>query len=219
MEQGQGTLQGSLQGTLQGSLKRTLQRNPQGLGKRPALIIVDVINGFTDPTCPLGSQADKVVSANAALIERFHDRMWPVALTTVIYRKESDARVFRDRLPALNVLTPDSRWVEFDPRLPINTADWRIEKTHASAFHGTDLHRRLQAADVDSVVVTGLTTSGCVRASAVDALQYNYKVVVPIEAVGDRNISAHEANLYDLNAKYADVLSLEDTFSLLDDLA
>lgn len=196
-----------------------LERNSQGLGKRPALIVVDVINGFTDPSCPLGSQADSVVSANVSLIERFHEHGWPVALTTVIYRKESDARVFRDRLPALDVLTPDSHWVEFDPRLPITTTDWHIEKTHASAFHGTDLHTRLQAADVDSVIVTGLTTSGCVRASAVDALQYNYKVVVPIEAVGDRNATAHEANLHDLNAKYADVLSLEDTFNLLKGLA
>ena len=196
-----------------------LERSPQGLGRRPALIIVDVINGFTDPACPLGSQADSVVAANATLIERFHEHTWPVALTTVIYRRESDARVFRDRLPALNLLTPGSPWIEFDSRLPIHNSDWRIEKTHASAFHGTDLNARLQAAHVDSVVVTGLTTSGCVRASAVDALQYNYKVVVPIEAVGDRNTAAHEANLYDLNAKYADVLSLEDTLNLLTALA
>lgn len=198
--------------------QRALERSAQGLGQRPALIIVDVINGFTDPKCPLGSEADEVVAANVALMQVFHEREWPVALTTVIYRNDSDARVFRDRLPALNLLTPDSHWVEFDARLPLQQSDWRIEKTHASAFHRTSLHAQLQKAEVDSVVVTGLTTSGCVRASAVDALQYNYKVVVPKEAVGDRNSDAHAANLFDLNAKYADVLSLTDTLRLLGSL-
>lgn len=198
--------------------QRSLERTAQGLGKLPALIVVDMINGFTDPSCPLGSEADDVVAANAALMDIFHQRGWPVVLTTVIYRNDTDAQVFRARLPALNLLTPDSHWIAFDPRLPILGTDWCIEKTHASAFHGTNLHAQLQTAGVDSVVVTGLTTSGCVRASAVDALQYNYKVVVPKDAVGDRNSDAHAANLYDLNAKYADVLSLTETLGLLRDL-
>jgi len=195
--------------------QRSLERSAQGLGRRPALIVVDVINGFTDPVCPLGSEADEVVAANVALMQVFHEHGWPVALTTVIYRCESEARVFRNRLPALNLLTPDSHWVAFDPRLPVRQSDWLIEKIHASAFHGTSLHEQLQEAQIDSLVVTGLTTSGCVRASAVDGLQNNYKVVVPIEAVGDRDANAHSANLYDLNAKYADVLTLKDTLALL----
>lgn len=195
---------------------RTLERASQGLGQRPALIIVDVINGFTDPNCPLGSDAHSVVAANCKLLDRFHAQQLPVYLTTVVYHNDSDASVFRDRLPALNVLSAGSHWVEFDSRLQLSESDQRIEKTHASAFHGTHLNEQLKERNVDSLVVTGLTTSGCVRATAVDGLQYNYKVVVPREATGDRNQAAHEANLFDLNAKYADVMSLEDLLLLLD---
>ncbi len=91
----------------------------------------------------------------------------------------------------------------------------QLEKRHASSFHGTNLDEWLKARSVDSVVVTGLTTSGCVRATAVDGLQNNYKVLVPREACGDRDPEAHNANLYDMNAKYADVVSLETVLNLL----
>ncbi len=90
-----------------------------------------------------------------------------------------------------------------------------VEKQYASAFFGTDLLPRLREAGVDSLVVTGLTTSGCVRASVVDGLQHGYNVWVPREAVGDRNREAHEANLHDLHAKYADVVGLGELLDLL----
>lgn len=186
-----------------------LERRSQGLGRRPALVVVDVIRGFTDPACPLGSEADAVVEANRSLLDAFRARGLPVFFTTVIYRDPGQARVFRDRLPALDVLAPGSPWVEVDPRLAARPDEPVIEKRWASGFFGTDLARRLQEAAADSLVVTGLTTSGCVRATAVDGLQHDYRVVVPREAVGDRNPVAHEANLFDLNAKYADVLDLE----------
>lgn len=192
-----------------------LDRRGQGLGERPALVLVDLIEGFTDPGCPLGSKADDVVAACARLLAAFRERGLPVFFTTVVYRDENEARVFRDRLPALNVLTPDSRWVRIDPRLSPREDEPVIEKRHASGFFGTDLAERLRSAGVDSLVVCGLTTSGCLRATAVDGLQHDYRVVVPREATGDRNPAAHEANLFDLNAKYADVMALEAVFSLL----
>jgi maleamate amidohydrolase len=195
--------------------RKALDRVDGGLGTKPALIVVDVVEGFTNPECPLGSEADAVVAANVRLMEAFHRAGLPVVLTTVIYRSEQEASVFRARIPALNLLTPDSQWVRFDSRLPIQDTDLQLEKRHASSFHGTELDAWLKARDVDSVVVTGLTTSGCVRATAVDGLQNNYRVVVPREACGDRDDEAHRANLYDLNAKYADVLSLTETLSLL----
>lgn len=199
------------------SERKALDRVDGGMGSHPALIIVDVVVGFTDPTCPLGSEADAVVAANTELMVAFHQAGLPVVLTTVVYRSEEQASVFRARVPALNLLTPDSEWVKFDPRLPIATSDLQLEKRHASGFHGTDLDNWLKARGVDSLVVTGLTTSGCVRATAVDGLQNNYRVLVPREACGDRDEQAHESNLYDLNAKYADVVSLEDVLaSLLD---
>lgn len=195
--------------------RKALAREAQGLGQSPALLIVDMIKGFTDPDCPLGSEADSVVEANRQLMDVFHAQSLPVFLTTVVYDNDDQASVFRARVPALNVLARGSHWCEIDPRLPLSSSDTIIEKTHASAFHGTNLADQLQSIGIDSLVVTGLTTSGCVRASAVDGLQYNFKVIVPEEASGDRDLSAHQANLYDLNAKYVDVFSLEETLALL----
>jgi nicotinamidase-related amidase len=113
------------------------------------------------------------------------------------------------------VLVPDSRWVSVDARLAPAAGEVLIEKQWASAFHATDIDTRLRQRDVDSLVVTGLSTSGCVRATAVDGLQYDYPVVVPREAVGDRNADAHVANLFDLHAKYADVCSVADVLAHL----
>ena len=194
---------------------RTLERKHLGLGSRPALVVVDVVKGFTNPDCALGSECADVVAANVRLMHEFHQRQLPIFLTTVIYRHDNQARVFRDRLPALELLVPDSPWIEFDPQLPIIESDVVIEKVHASSFHGTSLQEQLVDLQVDSLVVTGLTTSGCVRATVVDGLQNGFPVVVPDQAVGDRNSSAHQSNLYDLNAKYADVVDLDTAIGLL----
>jgi nicotinamidase-related amidase len=192
-----------------------LQRNSLGVGDRPALIVVDMIKGFTDPACPLGCDCPEVVAANARLLDAFHARNLPVFFTTVVYHRADQARVFRARIEALNVLTPDSAWVQVDERLPVAADDVLVEKQWASGFHKTNLDEQLRSRRVDSVVVTGLTTSGCVRATAVDGLQYDYRVVVPREAVGDRNAEAHAANLFDLHAKYADVISVEEVIAAL----
>lgn len=202
-------------GSVNETSRQALARVDGGMGNHPALIVVDVVMGFTDPTCPLGSDAESVVRANVQLMNAFHQAQLPVVLTTVIYRNDHEASVFRARIPALNLLTPESHWVKFDPRLPIADDDLQLEKRHASSFHGTALDQWLTDRNVDSVVVTGLTTSGCVRATAVDGLQNNYRVVVPREACGDRDPKAHEANLYDLNAKYADVVSLASVLAAL----
>lgn len=185
-----------------------LDRQAQGLGMRPALLIVDIINSFTDPDCPLGSEAGDVVEANRQLLHAFREKQLPVVFTTVVYHDESQARVFRDRIPALDILEPGTHWVEVDPRLKPRSDELVIEKQWASGFFKTRLDEYLKEQGVDSLVVTGLTTSGCVRATAVDGLQHDYKVVIAADAVGDRNEDAHRANLFDLNAKYADVLDL-----------
>jgi nicotinamidase-related amidase len=193
-----------------------LARHSQGLGRRPALLLVDLIRGFTDPACPLGSEAEAVVEANRILLAAFRAKKLPVFFTTVVYRNEIQARVFRDRLPALDVLTPDSIWVQVHERLAPLPGEHVIEKQWASGFFKTGLDALLREQGVDSLVVTGLTTSGCVRATAVDGLQCDYRVVVPSQAVGDRNPEAHAANLFDLNAKYADVLELNEVLDLLE---
>jgi nicotinamidase-related amidase len=192
-----------------------LQQNTLGLTASPALLLVDMINGFTDPTCALGSDCPEVVAANVQLLTAFRTLGLPVFFTTVVYHNEHQAKVFRQKVPALDVLQPDSHWVKIDPALEPLDDEPVIEKQWASAFFGTDLNRQLSALGVDSLVVTGLTTSGCVRASAVDALQNDYQVVIAEEAVGDRNPEAHRANLFDLNAKYADVLPVAQVLSQL----
>ncbi len=106
------------------------------------------------------------------------------------------------------VVQAESLWVDVDPQLGRRDSEPLIEKQWASAFHETDLDQQLKSLAVDSLVITGLTTSGCVRATAVDGLQNELQVVIAEEAVGDRNQQAHKANLFDLNAKYADVKSV-----------
>jgi nicotinamidase-related amidase len=124
--------------------------------------------------------------------------------------------VFIEKVPALLALEQGSRLVEIDPRLAPREGEPVVTKLFASAFHGTALSTLLATERCDGVIVTGASTSGCVRATAVDALQHGYRVVVPREAVGDRNAAAHEANLYDIDAKYGDVLPLQAVLDHLD---
>jgi nicotinamidase-related amidase len=195
-----------------------LDRNSIGLGTKPAIIIVDVVNGFTSSECPLGSDCPEVVAANRILLDAFRGKDLPIFFTTVIYHNPEQAKVFRRRLPVLDLLEPGSHWVEVDPALGRRENEDIIEKRWASAFFGTDLAERLKNQNVDSLVITGLTTSGCVRASVLDGMQHEYPVLVPREAVGDRNAEAHAANLHDMNAKYADVVSKDDVIKHLSGL-
>ncbi|MFK8042113.1 isochorismatase family protein [Congregibacter sp.] len=187
-----------------------LARQPLALGARPALLLIDMINAFTDSRSPLGSESDAVVAACADLQTIFRSRDLPVCFTTVAYSNEAQAAVFRERLPALNTLSKDSLAVEVDDRLSPLASEPVFEKHYASAFFATGLQQWLKDQAVDSLVMVGLTTSGCVRASVVDGLQHDYVVWVVEEAVGDRNKEAHNANLHDMHAKYAEVVSLDD---------
>tara|TARA_B110000495_G_C22997972_1_gene588612 strand:+ start:239 stop:847 length:609 start_codon:yes stop_codon:yes gene_type:complete len=196
-------------------LTKDLEQKNLGLATSPALIVVDMINGFTDPKCPLGSHCQEVVAANCELLAIFRAKGLPVFFTTVVYHDDQQATVFRAKVPALNLLQPGSHWVAVDPKMRRADSEPLIEKQWASAFHKTDLDDQLKALGVDSLVITGLTTSGCVRASAVDGLQNNYQVVVAKEAVGDRNPAAHEASLFDLGAKYTDVQSIREIESFI----
>jgi maleamate amidohydrolase len=192
-----------------------------GFGRRPALIVVDMSVGFTDPASPLHCELEDVVEAIERLLAATRAARLPVVYTSVAYDEaaKEKARVFIEKVPALLTLEAGSRWVEIDPRLTPEAGEAVLTKLFASAFHGTPLASLLMAQQCDGVVVTGASTSGCVRATAVDALQHGYRVVVPREAVGDRNPDAHEANLYDIDAKYGDVMPLEEVLDQLEQLA
>jgi nicotinamidase-related amidase len=183
-----------------------------GMGERPALVVIDVNCGFTDPASPLVCELDGVVGAIADLLGAFRQAHLPVVYTTVAYDAAGlhAARVFLDKIPALRTLAPGSDWVEIDPRIAPLDGEPVIVKYWASAFHETPLASLLASERCDTLVVTGASTSGCVRATAVDGLQHGYRVVVPREAVGDRNAAAHEANLYDIDTKYGDVVTLAE---------
>jgi maleamate amidohydrolase len=192
-----------------------------GFGTSPALVVVDVNRGFTDPRSPLACDLDHVVEAIVRLLGESRRAGIPVVYTTVSYT-EADKRTaaaFIDKVPALLTLEAGSPWVELDPRIAPRPDEPVLNKLFASAFHGTALASFLAANRCDSLIVTGASTSGCVRATVVDALQHGYRPIVPRDAVGDRNLAAHEANLYDIDAKYGDVVSVDEVVAHLEELA
>ena len=191
----------------------TLESNSTGLGSAPALVVVDMCRGFIDPSSPLGFKCDELIQANIILVNKFREMNLPVIFTTTIYRDISEASVFRSKIPALNILKPDSEETSFLAELSPDSEDILIEKKFASSFFGTNLADDLRRMNVDSVVISGVTTSGCVRATAVDSLQNNFLTTVAEDCVGDRDLNAHRANLFDLQSKYADVVLSEQIFN------
>lgn len=181
---------------------------------RYALVVVDMSLGFTDPSrSPLASECGQAIEATRVLLERFRTSGLPVIFTTVAYSSPDQARVFREKLPELEVLQAGSGLEEIDPRLERRHTEVLITKQWPSGFFRTDLHLQLKSAGADGAIVTGLTTSGCVRATALGCLQHEYRTIVVEDACSDRDMDAHAANLKDLNTKYVDVLSLEETLA------
>lgn len=181
-------------------------------GSSPAVLVVDLSRGFSEPQFPTGSELSAVVAATSELVEAAHAAGAPVVFTTIAY-EEADLEggvAWLRKAPGMGILRAGGELVELDPRLPRRADDALIVKKGPSAFFGTDLAAALTARGVDTVLVCGATTSGCVRASVVDAVQYGFTVLVPRPCVGDRAAGPHEANLFDIDAKYADVIELDD---------
>jgi nicotinamidase-related amidase len=189
----------------------------QGAGRHPALVVIDLNHGFTDPSSPLHCEADAAVEATARLLQAARDGARPIAFTTIEYDEGAKrvAKAFIAKAPALAMLTPGSRWAQIDERIAPREDEPVLVKLFASAFFGTALQPMLTAAGCDTLVVTGASTSGCVRATVVDGLQHGLSVLVPREAVADRAQSAHDASLTDIDAKYGDVVSVDEAISVL----
>ena len=192
-----------------------------GVGRRPALVIVDMNYGFTDPESPLVCELDDTIDAIGRLLDVMRRAELPVVFTTVSFGEgdKVTAKAFIDKVPVLLTLAAGTRWVEIDDRIAPRGDEVVLNKLFASAFFGTALSSLLASHGCDSVIVTGASTSGCVRATAVDALQHGYRPIVPREAVGDRNPAAHDASLYDIDLKYGDVVSLDECVDALEELA
>ena len=183
-----------------------LESHSTGIGEYPALVVVDMCKAFIDSSSPLGFECNELIQANINLVKKFRLNKFPVFFTTTIYRNSSEASVFRSKIPALNILEPESDAVTFIDDLAPSKDEILIEKKFASAFFQTKLIDSLHKMKADSIVICGVTTSGCVRATAVDSLQNNFPTTIVEDCVGDRDLDAHKANLYDLQSKYADVI-------------
>ena len=180
------------------------------LGSHPAVLVVDFSCGFTDPECALGSDMTDAVESTRRLLDAARAKGLPVVFTTIGYEPSlKDGGLWLQKVPALGDLQVGGRWVDIDPRLEPRDDESIVLKKGASGFFGTNLASILVSQQVDSVILCGATTSGCIRATAVDLLQYGFPTIVPRECVADRAQAPHEANLFDINAKYADVVSLE----------
>ena len=190
----------------------SLDSQATGMGDSPALVVVDMCQGFLDSGSPLGFECSELIAANIKLVEQFREKKLPVIFTTTIYRHDSEASVFRSKIPALNILVPGSREVSFLDELSPEPSDLVIEKKWASAFFKTTLAENLHGMNVDSVIISGVTTSGCVRATALDSLQNNFLTLIAEDCVGDRDMAAHKANLHDLHIKYADIVHSNNLF-------
>jgi nicotinamidase-related amidase len=187
------------------------------LGRRPAVLVIDFSCGFTDPACALGSDLTAEVEATRRLLDAARDRGLPVVYTTIGFEPSlKDGGLWLQKVPTLGDLQLGGRWVEIDERLGRREGEPVIVKKGASGFFGTNLASVLIAQGVDSVILCGATTSGCVRATAIDLLQYGWPTLVPRECVGDRAQAPHQANLFDIQAKYADVVSVEDAIAYVE---
>ncbi len=182
-----------------------------GYGKRPALLLIDFVRGYFDRSCDLYAGVEEALASALRIREVAHAAGIPVILTNVVYhpRAIDGGRFFEKSKPLRYFLAgnPMGSWPDgLQPR----EDELVISKQYPSAFFGTSLASTLTSLGVDNVILTGLTTSGCVRASCVDAMSHGFITTVVREACGDRHPSPHEANLFDMNAKYADVVSEKD---------
>lgn len=190
---------------------------PIGFGKNPVLIVIDLTKAFTNPGSLLGSDLSAQIEASNQLLDSAHANGIPVIHTAVRYDDPQlrDAGIWAIKQKGSATLAASGDGHEFDPRLHLHETDGVLYKKYASCFFGTDLLSRLTNLRADTVLLAGTSTSGCVRATAVDACQYGFRPMVIEEAVGDRSAAAHHQSLFDLNAKYADVVSLEATLAYL----
>jgi len=182
--------------------------NASGMGAAPSLVLVDFVVGFADPAHFGGGNIGPAIENAVALLAHARAKAWPVAHTRVVYADDgSDAGVFTLKAPSLLKLTETSPLSQIVPQLTPIAGELVVRKRGASAFFDTQLSGFLRLRRVDTLIVAGCTTSGCVRATVVDAMQHDLRTIVAVDCVGDRALGPHEANLFDMRQKYADLMT------------
>ncbi len=190
-----------------------------GFGRSPALLIVDFVNGFVDPEILGGGNIAEAVEHTIPLLAYFRNARLPTVFTRIVYADNgSDAGIWCEKVPRLRELTEHAHASRIVDDLSPGKGELVIRKTQASAFFATHLASVLVARGIDTVIIAGCTTSGCVRASVIDAMSHNFRPVIASDCVGDRAIGPHEANLFDIRNKYADLHTAADITARLSEL-
>jgi maleamate amidohydrolase len=185
-------------------------------GERPALLVVDVCNAYLDPASSLYAGVEDALASNIRLVDGARSAGVPVVFTRVRYTANgADGGLFYRKVPALKAYLPGNPLGDFPAGFGPRDDEVLITKQYASAFFGTSLAATLSAMRIDCVAITGFSTSGCVRATALDALQHGFIPYVVREACGDRADGPHDASLFDLQAKYAEVVGEAEMLALL----
>lgn len=188
-----------------------------GFGSRPALLVVDMIRGFTDARSPLAGDLDEQLKAAQELLGRARGAGVPIIFSTVAYDTDlQEAGKWIQKIPSNSWLVEGSEWVELDDRLERQQNEMLLVKKYASCFFGTDLAARLVSKGIDTLILIGCTTSGCIRATAVDSCSYGFHTIVVEEGVGDRAELPHLASLFDIDNKYGDVVGLAEANTYLE---
>ena len=187
-----------------------------GVGGRPGLLIVDFVNGFADPDCFGGGNIPAAIQATIPVLAAARSRQWPIAHSRIVFAADgSDANVFSQKVRGMDRLTETSSLSAIVEALKPEAGELVVRKTNPSAFFATNLSAWLVQRGVETLLVAGCTTSGCVRASVVDAMSAGFRPIVLSDCVGDRAAGPHEANLFDMGQKYADVVSWAETLAAL----
>ncbi|MEE4451645.1 isochorismatase family protein [Novosphingobium resinovorum] len=190
-----------------------------GFGRSPALILIDFVEAYFAPESPLYAGVEAALASALRVREAACRAGVPVILTNVVYHPGGiDGGRFFEKVPALKAFEAGNPMGAWPQGLEPQADEIVLTKQYPSAFFGTSLAAMLTACGIDQVILTGLSTSGCVRASCVDAMSHGFRTAVVADACGDRHPGPHEANLFDMNAKYADVVSEEAIITYLTSL-
>lgn len=190
-----------------------------GFGKRPALVVVDLQRAFTDPTMPLGADQSREIDVANRIVAAFRYRDLPIVFLAIEYTEPgcADAGVWLYKNKGVSTLAAGSEGCDMDQRLDHRDGDTTVYRRYPSGFFGTDLASRLNRHRVDTTVIVGCTTSGCVRATVVDALSYGFRPIVVWDAVADRSEVAHKQSLVDIQTKYGDVVGSTEVLKHIDE--
>ncbi|TAL75769.1 MAG: isochorismatase family protein [Burkholderiaceae bacterium] len=187
-----------------------------GLKAPVGLLIVDLVKGFADPGVFGGGNIPQAIANTTVLLAEARKRGWVVAYTRIVYADDgADGNVFSLKVPSLLALTENADMSAIVPELAPRKGELVVRKTVPSAFFGTTLAASLAQRGVQTLVMAGVVTSGCVRASVVDAMQFGFRPLVVSDCVGDRAIGPHDANLFDMEQKYATVMKRDEALDSL----